>query len=316
VTSSAAVLPRLLALVPYLVKHPDVSYAKAATDLATTETQLRKDLELLSMCGVSKYYTDSLIEVEFDGDTITMHDPQGVQRPLRLTGDEATALVVALRALADTPGLVDVEPVLRALAKIEAAVGSAGAPADRVAVELAAESSVDTVARQALAAGNALRLTYWTASRDATTERVVDPIRLMTVSGRTYLEAWCRLREDVRTFHLGRVQEVAVLDEPSAPPPGLPSRDPSEGLFQPGAEDLVVRLALAPAAAWVAEYYPTDSVVDPGDGSLVVVLRARDEAWVRRLVLSLGSAARVLEPSSLTQRVQDDARAALSAYAD
>jgi proteasome accessory factor C len=316
VTSSAAVLPRLLALVPYLVKHPDVSYAKAATDLATTETQLRKDLELLSMCGVSKYYTDSLIEVEFDGDTITMHDAQGVQRPLRLTADEATALVVALRALADTPGLVDVEPVLRALAKIETAVGSAGAPADRVAVELAAESSVDTVVRQALAAGKALRLTYRTASRDATTERVVDPIRLMTVAGRTYLEAWCRLREDVRTFHLGRVQEVAVLDEPSAPPPGLPSRDPSEGLFQPGAEDLVVRLALGPAAAWVAEYYPTDSVVDPGDGSLVVVLRARDEAWVRRLVLSLGSAARVLEPTSLTQRVQDDARAALSAYAD
>lgn len=313
-SGSAAVLPRLLALVPYLVKHPDVSYAKAATDLDTTETQLRKDLELLSMCGVSKYYTDSLIEVEFDGDTITMHDPQGVKRPLRLTADEATALVVALRALADTPGLVDVEPVLRALAKVEAAVGIAGAPADRVTVELATESSVDTVVRQALAAGRAVRLTYWTASRDATNERVVDPVRLLTVAGRTYLEGWCRLREDVRTFHLGRVQEIAVLDEPASPPAGLPARDTSEGLFQPGADDLVVRLALAPAAAWVAEYYPTDSVEDPGDGSLVVVLRARDEAWVRRLVLSLGDGVRVLEPASLTERVQTDARAALAAY--
>jgi proteasome accessory factor C len=314
-SGTAAVLPRLLALVPYLVKHPDVSYAKAATDLATTETQLRKDLELLSMCGVSKYYTDSLIEVEFDGDTITMHDPQGVKRPLRLTADEATALVVALRALADTPGLVEVEPVLRALAKIEAAVGTAGAPAARVAVELAEESKVDTTVRQALESGRAVRLTYWTASRDATTERVVDPVRLMTVAGRTYLEGWCRLREDLRTFHLGRVQEIEVLDEPAAPPADLPVRDPSEGLFQPGPEDLVVRLALTPAAAWVAEYYPTDSVEDLGDGTQVVVLRARDEAWVRRLVLSLGDGVRVLEPQTLTQRVQDDARAALSAYA-
>lgn len=313
-SGSAAVLPRLLALVPYLVKHPEVSYAKAATDLDTTETQLRKDLELLSMCGVSKYYTDSLVEVEFDGDTITMHDPQGVQRPLRLTADEATVLVVALRALADTPGLVDVEPVLRALAKVEAAVGTAGAPADRVAVELATESAVDTVVREALAAGRALRLTYWTASRDAVTERVVDPVRLLTVAGRTYLEGWCRLREDVRTFHLGRVQAVVVLDEPASPPADFPARDTTEGLFQPGTDDLVVRLALGRTAAWVAEYYPTDSVEDMGDGTLVVVLRARDEGWVRRLVLSLGNGARVLEPASLTQRVQEDARAALRAY--
>jgi proteasome accessory factor C len=312
--SSADVLPRLLALVPYLVKHPGVSYAKAATDLSTTETQLRKDLELLSMCGVSKYYTDSLVEVEFDGDTITMYDPQGVKRPLRLTADEATALVVALRALAETPGLVDVEPVLRALAKVETAVGSAGDRADRVAVELAAESSVDGVVRQALEAGRALRLTYWTASRDATTERVVDPVRLLTVAGSTYLEAWCRLREDVRTFHLGRVQEVEVLDEPSAPQ-GLPApREPGEGLFQPGPEDLVVRLALRPAAAWVAEYYPTDSVEEVGDGDQVVTLRARDEAWVLRLVLSLGAGAQVVEPVSLRERVLSQAKGALSAY--
>jgi proteasome accessory factor C len=311
---SAEVLPRLLALVPYLVKHPDVSFAKAAADLSTSEVQLRKDLELLSMCGVSKYYTDSLVEVEFDGDTITMHNPQGVQRPLRLSADEAVALVVALRARADTPWLVDAEPVRRALAKVEAAVGAAGAPADRVTVELAAESTVDTVVRAALEAGHALRLTYWTASRDATTERVVDPLRLLTVAGRTYLEAWCRLREDVRTFHLGRVQEAVELDEPAAPPPGLPTRDPGEGLFQPGPDDLVVRLALAPAAGWVAEYYPTDAVEDPGDGHLVVTLRARDEAWVRRLVLSLGAAARVLAPAELAERVRDDARRALSAY--
>jgi proteasome accessory factor C len=313
-TGTASVLPRLLALVPYLAKHPDVSYAKAAADLATTETQLRKDLEILVMCGTSKYYSDSLVEVEFDGDTITRHDPQGVRRPLRLTADEATALVVALRALADTPGLVEVEPVLRALAKIEAVAGAAGAPADRVAVELAEESKVDATVRQALEAGRALRLTYWTASRDATTERVVDPVRIMTVAGRTYLEGWCRLREDVRTFHLGRVQQVEVLDEPSAPPVDVPVRDTSEGLFQPGPEDLVVRLALGRSASWVAEYYPTDSVEDLGDGTQVVVLRARDEAWVRRLLLSLGDGARVLEPASLTERVREDAQAALSGY--
>ncbi len=313
-SGSSEVLPRLLALAPYLVNHPGVTFAKAAEDLSTTESQLRKDLELLSMCGVSKYYTHSLVEVEFDGDTITMHNPQGVNRPLRLTAEEAVALLVALRALADTPDLVDVEPVHRALAKVEAAVGAAGAPADRVTIELAAESSVAGVVRQGLTDGRALRLTYWTASRDATTERVVDPVRVFTASGRPYLQAWCRLREDVRTFHLGRVQAVEVLAEPANPPADLPSREPGDGLFQPGPDDLVVRIALAPAAGWVAEYYPTDAVEDLGDGHLVISLRARDEAWVRRLVLSLGAAAQVLEPASITERLLQDARHALLAY--
>jgi proteasome accessory factor C len=76
----------------------------------------------------------------------------------------------------------------------------------------------------------------------------------------------------------------------------------------------VVKLALGRSAAWVAEYYPTDSVEDLGDGTQVVVLRARDEDWVRRLVLSLGDGVRILEPMSITERVRQDAQAALSAY--
>jgi proteasome accessory factor C len=122
------------------------------------------------------------------------------------------------------------------------------------------------------------------------------------------------VREDVRTCPLGLVQHVAVVDEPAAPPAGLPARDLGEGLFQPGPEDLVVTLALRPAAAWVAEYYPTDSVEDVGDGSQVVTLRARDEAWVRRLVLSLGPSAVVVEPAELRERVLQDAKESLSAY--
>ena len=235
---------------------------------------------------------------------------------MRLTADEALTMIVALRALASTPGLVDKDPVERALAKVEAAAGDDAAAADRVAVNLAEESAVLTAVREALDSKRALQMTYWTAGRDATTQRVVDPIRLRTVAGRGYLEAWCRKAEDVRTFHLGRVQEIEVLDEPSLPPDDATMSDPDDDLFQPSPEDLVVRLALGPTAAWVAEYYPTESVEDLGDGSLAVTLRARDAAWVRRLALSLGSAARVLEPADLALQVRTDAADALSAYSE
>ena len=309
-------LPRLLALVPYLLQRPGVSFATAAADFGVSEDRLRKDLNLLWLCGLPGHYPGDLIEIEFEGDTITLSDPQGVSRPLRLTVDEALALVVALRTLAETPGLAEPEPVLRALAKVEAAAGAAAGAADLVEVALEGEELVLPVVRDALERGRALRLVYWTHGRGETTERVVDPVRLVVVDGQSYLEAWCRRAEGTRVFHLGRVESVEVLDEPSQPPADLPSRDLSQGLFQPSEEDTVVRLALEPGAAWVADYYPCESVEDLGDGRQVVTLRTRGTAWVRRLALSLGASGRVLGPASLAEQVRQDARSALAAYSE
>jgi proteasome accessory factor C len=307
-------LPRLLALVPYLVQRPGVTFTEAAAEFGITEERLRKDLELVFLCGLPGHYPEDLIDIDFEGDTITVHDPQGVGRPLRLSVDEALALIVALRTLAETPGLADPDPVLRALTKVEAAAGEVASQADRVEVALEGEERVVATVREALTAGRALRMTYWSAGRDATTDRVVDPRRLVTANGRPYLEAWCRLAQDVRTFHLGRVDSLEVLDEPSSPPPNLPGRDLSLGLFQPSADDTVVELELEPSATWVAEYYPVERVTERGDGGLAVTLRAHDTSWVRRLVLSLGPAARLVAPEELVVQVQMDARSALAAY--
>ena len=307
-------LPRLLALVPYLLARPGVRVADVAATFGVTEERLRKDLDLLWVCGLPGHGPGDLIDVEFEGDTITLIEPAGVTRPLRLTVDEALALVVALRALSETPGLVERDPVDRALAKVEEAAGAAAGPAQRVAVSVEGETRVLPVVRAALDEGRALHLSYYVPARDETTERDVDPVRLLLVEGRTYLEAWCRRVEGVRLFRLDRVADVALLDEPSAPPEGVELRDVSQGLFRLAPDDLLVTLAQRPAAAWVADYHPCESVVEQDDGSLVVALRARDTAWVRRLALRLGEQAQVLAPRALAEEVRADARRALAAY--
>lgn len=307
-------LPRLLALVPYLLARPGVRVAEVAATFGVTEERLRKDLDLLWVCGLPGHGPGDLIDVEFEGDTITLIEPAGVTRPLRLTIDEALALVVALRALAETPGLVERDAVDRALAKVEEAAGAAAGPAQRVAVSVEGETRVLPVVRAALEQGRALHLSYYVPARDETTERDVDPLRLLLVEGRTYLEAWCRRVEGVRLFRLDRVADVALLDQPSAPPADVEHRDVSQGLFRPSPDDLLVTLSLRPAAAWVADYHPCESVVEQDDGSLVVALRARDTAWVRRLALRLGAQGQVLAPQDLADEVRADARRALAAY--
>ncbi|MDT7545319.1 MAG: proteasome accessory factor [Actinomycetota bacterium] len=309
-------LPRLLALVPYLLQHPGVQTADAAAVFGISEEQLRRDLNLLWLCGLPGHGPGDLIDLEFEGDTITLWEPAGVTRPLRLAADEALALIVALRTLADTPGLAERDSVDRALAKIEEAAGAAAAPADRVEVALEGEERVLPVVREALAERRRLHLAYYVPGRDETTERDVDPMRLLLVDGRTYLEAWCRRVDAVRLFRLDRVVALALLDVAAELPPEAEERDLSQGLFQASPEDTLVVLALGPGAHWVADYYPCESVEDLGDGTLVTRLRTPDTRWVQRLALRLGDSARVIEPAELAAQVRTAAQAALAAYAD
>jgi proteasome accessory factor C len=315
-------LPRLLTLVPWLLARPGVPVAEAAAEFGITEAQLRRDLELLWMCGLPGYGPGDLVDLSFEGDTVTVVYDAGLSRPLRLSGPEAATLAVALRALADAPGVADTDAVQRALAKIEQASGQAAdAPVDdAVAVGLGrtpGNAAAEAVVRDGVARHRALRLTYYSASRDAVGRRVVDPMRLLLVDGSTYLEAWCRRAEGVRMFRLDRVDDAEVLDEPSSPPESATPRDvPADaaGLLTPDDGQQLAALRHAPAARWVAEYYPMEDVVADDDGGARVQMRYGDQAWMVRLLLGLGEAVEVLWPAELAAARADRAAAALGAY--
>jgi predicted DNA-binding transcriptional regulator YafY len=310
-------MTRLLALIPYLTAREDgVAVSEVARDFGVTERQLRGDLELLWMCGLPGYGPGDLIDLSFEGDRVRVTFTAGMVRPLRLTTDEAVALVVALRTLLELPGLAERDAVSRALAKVSAVAGHAGDRVTPVAVSVDAREEALAVVRDGLERKRALHLHYYVPTRDERTERTVDPMRLLLVDGKWYLEAWCRRSEGVRLFRLDRVDDVVVLDERAAPPPEAHERDVDNGVYQPDPDSPAVRLRLSRSARWVADYYPVDSVqpVDDPPGGLAVTVRTQDLAWARRLVASLGGEARVEEPAELAAQVAADARAALARY--
>ncbi|WP_330441158.1 YafY family transcriptional regulator [Micromonospora sp. NBC_00821] len=310
--ASADRLARLLNLVPYLLARPGIEIAEAAGDLGVTERQLREDLELLWVCGLPGYGPGDLIDMAFDGDRVTITYDAGIDRPLRLTPDEALALVVALRMLAETPGVANREAVERALAKIEAAGDLVGAP---VAVRLPGDTPRVEALRAAVEGGKALRITYYTAARDETTERVIDPLRMLMVGGRAYVEAWCRRAEAVRLFRADRIDAITELDEPAMVPPQAVPHDLTEGVFRPSADLPLITLRIGRGERWITEYYPCERV-EAGDGDQwLVSLRVTDLGWARRFVLGLGPEVAVVAPVELAEQVRATAAAALDAYA-
>ncbi len=313
-TASADRLARLLNLVPYLLARPGIEVSEAASDLGVTQRQLREDLELLWVCGLPGYGPGDLIDMAFDGDRVTITYDAGIDRPLRLTPDEALALVVALRMLAETPGVGNRDAIERALAKIENAVGDlADAP---VTVRLPGNDRRLAEIRAVVERRRALRLVYYTPTRDETTERVVDPMRVLMVAGRGYLEAWCRRAEAVRLFRVDRIDGFTELDEPSVPPAAAVPHDVSDGVFRPTADLPLVTVRVGRGSRWITEYYPCEEVRRTSGDDWVVTLRVTDLGWAQRLLLGLGPDVTVVGPPELVDRIRAQATTALAAYAE
>ncbi|WP_354643409.1 helix-turn-helix transcriptional regulator [Kitasatospora camelliae] len=305
---------RMLSLVTYLRERPGAEVAEVARAFGISERELIGDLNVLPMCGTS-FRGGDLLDIDTDGDRIWWHNVDDVAQPLRLAADEATALLVAARAVAGLPGLRerDRQALTRAVAKIEDAAGENAESSARVGVTFEAEGQVFADIDRALSEGRLIWLRYWSHGRGGMTEREVDPIRLVT-EGHTYLDGWCRTSEDRRIFRLDRVAEIKVLDEP-ANPPRLQPRDLSAGLVSPAADDPEVVVEVGPAGRWVAEYYTHDAAEELPDGGLRITLRSADPSGLRPLALRLGRDGRIVSPPALAEQARAAALAALEGYA-
>ena len=169
--------------------------------------------------------------------------------------------------------------------------------------------------RQALDETRRIWIRYYTASRDAVTERTVDPLRLLVTDGHSYLEAYCHLAGAIRHFRVDRIEEVRLLDEPAQATLWVDSDIP-ERIFHPDPQIPPVTLTLTGGARWVAEYYPMEEITELVEpvGALRVRMRAAGDEWLARLVLSLGGEAVIDDRPELAALVRRRADEALAAY--
>src|SRR6056297_467694 len=206
-------LARLLALVPWLRAHDGVTIQEAAEHFQVTPDQLTTDLWQLIVCGIPGYGPDQLVDIQFwDDDRIHVLDPMTLDRPLRLTGEEAAALVVAVRVLGQIPGEHDRAALRSAMSKLE----MASAPMPEVDVRIDGDPSVVEVVSNAIAQSAGLQIEYASASTDSISRRVIAPRASFTVDGYAYLEAWCDLAQGIRTFRLDRIASATLVPSPKA----------------------------------------------------------------------------------------------------
>lgn len=308
-------LARLLALITYLAENPGVPVADVAAHFAVTPAQVLADVNLLWVSGTPGYLPDDLIDFAadaLDDDVLTLTDPRGMHRPLRLSPGEALALLVALRTLASLAeqGSIDDEVLRSTTAKLTAAAGRAAEDAQAVEVQAPGTAEPLVPIRSAMADGRRLRLRYVSAA-DVVTEREVDPLELVWDGALWYLRAWCHRVADERHFRTDRILLAEPLAAAATHRPDAGGSSSTPDLTEAA---LVVELELASRARWVAERFPVVRTEDLDDGALRVQLRVADLAWLMNLVLGLGEDVRALAPPELARELAARAHDALDAY--
>ena len=322
--SSAARLSRLLALVPWLVVNDGITITEAAAHFGVSPEQLEKDLWLLIVCGLPGHGPDQLIDIQFwEEARIHVLDAQTMSAPLRLSGDEIVALLVGLRLLAQIPGDHDRVALLRATHRLQDAVGD---PGDRsnVVVDIAGDSSVVDVLNEAIIGGRHVHIVYGSATRDEVTERDIEPLRITSDDGRTYVEAMCRRAGAVRTFRLDRILKATlpdprsdggIADEPTDATSDEVPRDAGFAMTAAATPFSSARIKVDGDARWVLDVLALEDIEEGTDGSLSATVLVHDPEWLVRTMLSLGGIAEVTTPESLRIAVANAAERALRAYA-
>lgn len=164
-----------------------------------------------------------------------------------------------------------------------------------------------------------LRAEYHARSSGDRLTRELSPQRLVLYRHNWYLDAWCHLRGQLRTFAIERLKQVKVLETPAH---DLPATELDAhyaggyGIFAGPANDIaVLRFDPAPAR-WVSEerWHPEQQGQWLPDGRYELRFPYANPTELVMDILRYGPEVEVMAPPALRERVKERLAAALRRY--
>lgn len=179
-----------------------------------------------------------------------------------LTSTEMTALLLMRDFLEQLDSRVMTEALGPAIKKIESLIGSNKVREKdfrrRFRILAARHRPVDDqifrIVSTAVIQRRQLELVYFSRSRGEILNRVVSPQRLIFYNSNWYLDAWCHLREDFRSFALDAVRGATMRSERAEeyPQQVLDERlGAGYGIFAGKPDKLAVLRFRLPASRWI-----------------------------------------------------------------
>lgn len=193
----------------------------------------------------------------------------------------------------------------------------------RVRIVHAAKRQADLrffeVIASALLKRHRLAIRHWNRGRNEETEREVSPQRMVFYRDNWYLDAWCHLRDEVRSFGVDAIRHAVLLEKKAK---DVAARRLDEvlgagyGIFS-GDRVQWAKLRFTPEAArWVAteQWHPEQKVSTDPQGRHLMELPYSNPTELVMDILRHGADVEVLAPASLRNHVREKLATALKVY--
>jgi predicted DNA-binding transcriptional regulator YafY len=157
-----------------------------------------------------------------------------------------------------------------------------------------------------------VRMSYYTASRNAESERLFDPYLLHVYRGTNpYVIGYCHNREAIRWFRVDRIRDLALLDTNFKRQSSFDAKQHLASIFQHEVGGTPTQVEIwfdAQTAPYIRErrWHPTQELTEHPDGSVTLQMIVGGLNDVKRWVLGYGKGAIVREPPELVELVRDE----------
>ena len=164
-----------------------------------------------------------------------------------------------------------------------------------------------------------LRVHHYSRGSDRETEREISPQRLVYYRDNWYLDAWCHLRDDLRSFSVDTIRKAVILDHKAKK---VANKQLDEvlgsgyGIFS-GRKTQSATLRFTPERArWVAQeqWHPKQKNRIEPDGGYVLEIPFSDDRELVMDILKYGPDVEVLAPPALRDKVATKLERALERY--
>ena len=200
-------LARLIDLVPFITSHQGIAIEDLAQRFEISVEELKRDLELLWMCGLPDYTPLELMDFSFDDGFVSVRNADELKNPRSLTQNEIASLIIGLDLLENSDNESITALKNRLSEMVTSKVSYSPTPSDLNFTEI----------QQAIQNNQILEIRYSGKTRQ------VIPIELYKERDQIYLRSFCKLAKDRRTFKLSKIEELKITDSKELLPNSTPS---------------------------------------------------------------------------------------------
>lgn len=296
---------RLFRLLYLLLEGENWTVRRLSERLEASERTIRRDLDALSAAGIPVY------TVQGRGGGVRLLPGFVLDRSL-LSGQEQDTILYGLQTLHAT-GMDATDDLLRELSRLfRRETAKRWIDADFSPWNGGIDRALFDLLREAILHHIPICFDYYSAEGE-TTSRTIEPIQLSFKGMAWYIQGWCRLREDFRTFKLNRMDAVTLCEGEHFTPRELPPL-PDQIVLGTNMTSVVVRFA--PEIAYrVYDEFDRARIVPQPDGSLIVHTDWPLGLWGVSYLLSYGSTAEVIQPEALRRALAQEAKKIAAQYA-